>query len=101
MTATGEFGLHSDLPLEVEAEMGRQAMPFRRVLGLHVGNVILLNRAVGDHLDLVVGGVPLGSGEIVVVGDRLGIRLVSLAGPPATAGAEIRSPDPDPGATQE
>ena len=54
-------------------------MPVREILSLVPGSVIRLSGAVGSKVDLFVGGVPFGQGEMTRLGDSIGIRLTGFA----------------------
>lgn len=65
----------ADLPLAVEGELGRCTMPVREVLSLAPGSVIRLSRPVGSKVDLLVGGVKFGAGDLVQSGASMAVRL--------------------------
>lgn len=68
----------ADIPLRVEALLDRLTMNMRTVASLEEGSVLTLTRSAGDNVDLYVGGVKLGSGEIVVIENTIGVRLTDL-----------------------
>jgi flagellar motor switch protein FliN len=73
-----EYAHLGDIPLRLEAVLGRLTMNMRAVASLEVGSVLTLNRSAGDNVDLLVAGVYLASGEIVVIEDTLGVRVTDL-----------------------
>ena len=73
-----EYAHLGNIPLRLEAVLGRLTMNMRAVASLEVGSVLTLNRSAGDNVDLVVAGVYLASGEIVVIVDALGVRITDL-----------------------
>ncbi len=78
MTALEKAGPFADLPLDVEAELGRQDMTVREVLNLNLGDVIKINRSAGENVDVLIGGVLAGYGEIVVTETTTGVRITDL-----------------------
>ncbi|HBT47769.1 MAG TPA: flagellar motor switch protein FliN [Peptococcaceae bacterium] len=68
-----------DIPLKLSVELGRAKMRVREILELEEGSVIVLNRAAGDRVDILVNGRPMGKGEVVVINDAFGVRLGSVA----------------------
>jgi len=68
--------LETEVPLEVR--LGGCDMPIRDVLQLAPGSVVALERQAGEPLDLCLRGVPFATGHLVVVGDRLGIRIKEI-----------------------
>jgi flagellar motor switch protein FliN/FliY len=73
-----EYAHLGDVPLRLEAVLGRLTMNMRAVASLEEGSVLALTRSAGDNVDLCVAGVDLASGEIVVIEDTLGVRITDL-----------------------
>jgi flagellar motor switch protein FliN len=70
-----------DIPLEVTVEMGRTRMLINDLLQLGQGSVIELNRLAGEPLDILVNNKLVARGEVVVVGEKFGIRLTDIVSP--------------------
>lgn len=70
-----------DIPLEVTVEMGRTKMLINDLLQLGQGSVIELNRLAGEPLDILVNNKLVARGEVVVVGEKFGIRLTDIISP--------------------
>ncbi len=77
---------HLDLPdlysvrLTLTVELGRTKILVRDVLALEEGSVVRLDKMAGEMADIRVNGLPLGRGEIVVVGDELQLRISEISG---------------------
>jgi type III secretion protein Q len=68
-----------DLPLKLEIDA--VSMPVAQLSALRAGYVLELPTAVPDaRIRLVTYGQTIGFGELVSVGDHLGVRLVQLSG---------------------
>ena len=69
------------MKVDVEAQvcLGSALMKLNQVLELHEGSVVTLEREVGQNVDLLVNNQVFAQGQIVVVGDRYGLRILSLA----------------------
>ena len=78
MTPQEEIAPLGEIPVEVEVELDRKTMPAREVLELEEGSVIGTGRSAGENIDLYVGGVLFGSGEIVVIENTLGVRITDF-----------------------
>lgn len=72
---TAGFG---DVPLAVEAELDRKALTMREILQLVPGVVLKLPRSAGENIDLLIGGAPAGSGEIVMIEETVGVRITDF-----------------------
>jgi flagellar motor switch protein FliN/FliY len=68
----------AEVPLELEVELGRKAMTVSELLALREGSVIKLPRSAGDNINILAGGHPFGSGEIVVIEERFGVRITDF-----------------------
>ena len=53
-------------------------MTIREVLALRAGAVIKTTRAAGENVAILVGGAPIGSGEIVIMEETVGVRITDF-----------------------
>ena len=67
-----------EIPVEIEIELDRRIMTARQILRLEEGSVIETVRSAGDNIDIYIGGVLCGSGEIVVIESTLGVRITDF-----------------------
>lgn len=65
----------SEIPMELSVEIGRVQRTVGETLSLRVGAVVTLDRLTGEPVDLLANGTPIARGEVVVVGDKLGLRV--------------------------
>lgn len=70
-----------DVPVTLSLEVGRTRLPIRSLLQLNQGSVVELERAAGEPLDVFVNGTLVAHGEVVVVNEKFGIRLVDVISP--------------------
>lgn len=68
----------TDLPVHLTVEIGRLRMSAAALLELEPGNLLELNVSVEQGVDLVVNGKKVGRGELIRMGDLLGVRVLSL-----------------------
>ena len=61
--------------------MGRTKITIKNLVQLTQGSVIELNGLAGEPLDVLVNGCLIAHGEVVVVNDKFGIRLIDIANP--------------------
>jgi flagellar motor switch protein FliN/FliY len=69
-----------DIPIELVVELGRARMTVKELAHLRRDDVIELDRSASQRLDILVGGRVFASGEIVVVDDRVALRITAMAG---------------------
>ena len=79
--AAKNLELVMDIPVQITVELGRTRMPIRNLLQLAQGSVIELNELAGEPLDVFVNGCLVAQGEVVVVNDNFGIRLIEIITP--------------------
>ena len=70
-----------DIPVQLTVELGRTKMPIRNLLQLAQGSVVELSGLAGEPLDVLVNDFLIAQGEVVVVNDKLGIRLTDVITP--------------------
>ena len=73
-----DLGLLGDVPLLVTAELGRTTMHMRELLSLAPGSIVELDRLAGSPIDVLVNGKTVARGEVVVVDEEFGIRIVEI-----------------------
>jgi len=78
MTAFEEIGHLADVPVDVDVELDRKTMTVREILALDQGSVIKMVRSAGENIDIYVGGAMLGSGEIVIIEEAVGVRITDF-----------------------
>ncbi|KMQ50612.1 Flagellar motor switch protein FliN [Chitinispirillum alkaliphilum] len=67
-----------DIDLDVSIELGRSSLSIKRILELSPGSIVELERMAGEPVDLLVNDKVVAKGEVVVVDENFGIRIVSL-----------------------
>ena len=70
-----------DVGVSVALEVGRTRITVRELLQLTQGSILELDRLAGEPLDVLVNGVRVARGEVVVVNDKFGIRLIEVVSP--------------------
>ncbi|SNX67770.1 flagellar motor switch protein FliN/FliY [Cereibacter ovatus] len=73
--------LLENIGVRLTVEVGRTEMTIRDLLRLSEGSVVELDRLAGDPLDVLVNGTPIAKGEVVMVGERFGIRFGQIIEP--------------------
>ncbi len=71
----------ADVEVEVAVEFGRTTMPLRQLLKLRRGSLVELARRPEQQVTVLANGTPIAYGDIVVVGDQVGVHIVELVDP--------------------
>jgi len=67
-----------DVPVNIQAVLGRSSMEVASLLRLSRGSVIELDRKVGEAIDIYVNNRLVARGEVVVVDERLGVTMTEI-----------------------
>ena len=78
---TGDINMILDIPVQLTVELGRTRIPIKHILQLAQGSVVELEAMAGEPMDVLVNGFLIAQGEVVVVNDKLGIRLTDIITP--------------------
>jgi flagellar motor switch protein FliN/FliY len=78
MTPLEEVATVADIPVKIEVELDRKVMSMKDVLDLDVGSVVRMSRSAGENIDILIGGTLIGSGEIVIIEDAVGVRITDF-----------------------
>ena len=70
-----------DIPVVIALEVGRTAIPIRRLLKLTTGSIIELDRELGSAFDVLINGKLVAHGEAVVVDDKYNVRFTEVLRP--------------------
>ncbi|MDF1680059.1 MAG: flagellar motor switch protein FliN [Ponticaulis sp.] len=67
-----------DVPVNIQAVLGRTQMEVSELLRLAPGSLLELDRRVGEAIDIYVNNRLVARGEIVLVDDRLGVTMTEI-----------------------
>tara|TARA_X000000950_G_C13850640_1_gene634355 strand:+ start:1280 stop:1621 length:342 start_codon:yes stop_codon:yes gene_type:complete len=70
-----------NIEVKLTVEVGSTEIKIRDLLKLNEGSVVELDRLAGDPLDILANGTTIAKGEVVMVGERFGIRFTEVADP--------------------
>lgn len=70
-----------DIPVRLSMEVGNTNISIRKLLKLNKGSIVELSRMAGEPLDVMVNGTLIAHGEVVVVNEKFGVRLLDVISP--------------------
>lgn len=76
-----ELEMIRDIPVTLSVELGRKRLPIKQLLEMAQGSVIDLDGMAGDPMSIFINNHLVASGEVVVVGDKYGIRITEIITP--------------------
>jgi flagellar motor switch protein FliN/FliY len=69
-----------EIPVDLVVELGRARLTIGELAELGKDEVVELDRPADRPLDVIVGGKVFARGEVVMVGERLALRITELLG---------------------
>jgi flagellar motor switch protein FliN/FliY len=70
--------LIKSVPLEISVEIGKTKKPIKEILEFAQGTIVELDKQAGALVDIVINGQLIAKGEVVVVNDNFGVRVVEI-----------------------
>lgn len=67
-----------DVPLQVSVVLGQSRKTIKEVMDLNIGSIVTLDRVAGEPVDVVVNGKVVARGEVIVIDDNYGIRIMEV-----------------------
>ena len=67
------------VPMDIVVEIAKVKMSAKKIVGLSPGNIIDLKVKPEDSVSLTVNGVCVGKGELVRIGETIGVRVMEIA----------------------
>jgi flagellar motor switch protein FliN/FliY len=74
----GQVDILLDTTMPVEIHLGEVEMEVRDLLKVGPGSIVTVNKLVGEPLDLYLKGIRFATGQLVVAGDALGVRIIEI-----------------------
>ena len=62
----------------IKIEIGRLKMTLDKLLNIEPGNILKLNTNLENGVNLIVNDKMIGRGELVSIGDLIGVRILNL-----------------------
>ena len=77
----GQIDVLLDMGMPVSAQLGQVNLQVRELLQLGPGSVLKLDKQVGEPVEMFLCGTRFAIGQLVVVGEQLGVRLEKILTP--------------------
>lgn len=76
-----DLSIMLDVPMVIEAEMGRSNKTVNDVLKVGEGSVIEFEKEAGEPVELLVNGTLIARGEVVEIEGNYGVRITEIMRP--------------------
>ncbi|MGU8988158.1 FliM/FliN family flagellar motor switch protein [Clostridium perfringens] len=67
-----------DIPVCIKVKLGTTMLTVEEILKLDIDCIIPLNTNVGDPIEIYANDVLIGYGEIVIINDDIGVKVVQI-----------------------
>lgn len=67
-----------DIPVNIEVVVGKAQKTIGELLNMGIGSVVELDREVNDLVDIRVNGKLIAKGELVVIENKLGVKIKEI-----------------------
>ena len=82
---SGETNINQDviraIPITLSVEVGTTTLKLKDLMRLSQGSVLELDRGVGEPMMVKVNDQVIAKGEVVAVGDKLGVSVTDIVAP--------------------
>ncbi|HDQ93571.1 MAG TPA: flagellar motor switch protein FliN [Synergistetes bacterium] len=75
------MGILLDIPVRVTVVLGNSRKTIGEIISLEPGAIIELDRIVGEPVDVLANGKLIFRGEVVVIDENFGVRVVEMTKP--------------------
>ena len=79
--AVNNLRVLENIEVRLTVEVGNTEIAIKDLLRLNEGSVVELDRLAGDPLDILANGTKIAKGEVVMVGEKFGIRFTEVVAP--------------------
>ena len=79
--AVNNLRVLENIEVRLTVEVGNTEIKIKDLLRLNEGSVVELERLAGEPLDILAKGTKIAKGEVVMVGEKFGIRFTEVADP--------------------
>jgi flagellar motor switch protein FliM len=69
-----------NINIPIKAVADRSMMRIKELRELHTGTSLKMDHFEGTHIDIIAGGIRIGTGEVIVFNDNFGIRVTGTEG---------------------
>ncbi|XBC38255.1 MAG: flagellar motor switch protein FliN [Buchnera aphidicola (Floraphis choui)] len=67
-----------DIPVDITIELGKIKLKIKDLLNLKKDSILSLNKYSGEPLNILVNNCIIAKGELVIVEEKYGIRIISI-----------------------
>jgi flagellar motor switch protein FliN/FliY len=77
----GQIDILLDSVIPVSVQLGQTSVQVQKLLQMGPGSVLKLDRKAGEPVDVFLRGTKFATGQLVVVGEHIGVRIKEILSP--------------------
>lgn len=85
----------SNAGITISVELGSTKKLVKEILGMGEGTIVELDKLAGEPVDIKANGVLIAKGEVVVIDENFGVRVVEVVGNLGSVDGEVDKSNPD------
>ncbi len=74
----GQIGILLETTMPVSVQLGQVKIQVQKLLQMGPGSVLKLDRKAGEPVDVFLRGTKFATGQLVVVGEHIGVRIKEI-----------------------
>lgn len=67
--------IFGNIPVDVNVVLGKSKVSLDKILQLSQGDIVEIDKNIGENVDLLINGQVIAQGEIVAVGENYGVKV--------------------------
>ncbi len=67
--------IFGNIPVDVNVVLGKSKVSLDKILQLSKGDIVEIEKNIGENVDLLINGQLIAQGEIVAVGENYGVKV--------------------------
>ena len=80
---SGQIDILLESTIPVSVQLGQASVQVQKLLQMGPGSVLKLDRKAGEPVDVFLRGTKFATGQLVVVGEHIGVRIKEILSPAA------------------
>ena len=77
LTIKKNLDIMQDVPMHITVELGRTKSTIKDIVNMEIGSIVELDKIAGEQVEIFVNGKLVARGEVIVIEDKFGVRVVN------------------------
>ena len=77
LTIKKNLDIMQDVPMHITVELGRTKSTIKEIINMEIGSIVELDKIAGEQVEIFVNEKLVARGEVIVIEDKFGVRVVN------------------------